>query len=162
MNPQGCTFVMSLVPIVPLRWRFVTPRPIVSCLILRISCLFFPFFLYLSSFFNFFPFYIFTPAFLSPFYVFRFFSFAPSLFFSSSFFFFPFLFFFARPTSLTTGLKVQLRVRRKLQELTTPRSPKIDGVHPDGVVHSPFGRLERFTEVFDATPAPLGGILHDQ
>ena len=144
---------MSLVPIVPLRWRFVTPRPIVSCLILRISCLFFPFFLYLSFFFNFFPFYIFTPAFLSPFYVFRFFSFTPS-FFS--------LFFFACPTSLTTGLKVQLRVRRKLQELTTPRSPKIDGVHPDGVVHSPFGRLERFTEVFDATPAPLGGILHDQ
>ena len=111
-------------------------------------------------FFNFFPFYIFTPAFLSPFYVFRFFSFTPS-FFSSSFFSL-FFFFFARPTSLTTGLKVQLRVGRKLQELTTPRSPKIDGVHPDGVVHSPFGRLERFTEVFDATPAPLGGILHDQ
>ena len=119
-------------------------------------------------FFNFFPFYIFTPAFLSPFYVFRFFSFTPSfflfllLFLFLFLFFFVFCFFFARPTSLTTGLKVQLRVRRKLQELTTPRSPKIDGVHPDGVVHSPFGRLERFTEVFDATPAPLGGILHDQ
>ena len=153
---------MSLVPIVPLRWRFVTPRPIVSCLILRISCLFFPFFLYLS-FFSIFSLFTFShPLFSLP-SMFSDFSPSPLPFFCFFFFFFLFFFlFFARPTSLTTGLKVQLRVRRKLQELTTPRSPKIDGVHPDGVVHSPFGRLERFTEVFDATPAPLGGILHDQ
>ena len=109
-------------------------------------------------FFQFFPFLHFHTRFSLSLLCFQIFLLHPFFFVSSSFFFL----FFARPTSLTTGLKVQLRVRRKLQELTTPRSPKIDGVHPDGIIHSPFGRLERFTEVFDATPAPLGGILHDQ
>ena len=156
---------MFVVPIVPLRRGFVTPRPVVSCLIPRISSLFFPFFPYLFFFFIF-SFYVPPPTFLSTLYVFRFFSFHP--FFFSFFFFFLFYFssssssFFSRPSCLTTALKVQFRVRKKLQELTTPRSLKIDGVHPDGVVHSPFGSLERLTEVFDATPTPLWGILHDQ
>ena len=123
----------------------------------------FPSFYTSLFFFKIFPFLRFHTRFSLSLLCFQIFLLHPFLFLFLLLFFLSFLFFFfARPTSLTTGLKVQLRVRRKLQELTTPRSPKIDGVHPDGVVHSPFGRLERFTEVFDATPAPLGGILHDQ
>lgn len=176
---------MSVIPVALRRRGFVTPHPLVSCLVLRISSLFFPFFLYLlffrfphiflfffsPVFFYFFLCFVltyFSFLFLCPCFVFLFYVFF--LFFSLFLYAFShllsFLFLFIFPRISASSFRIFLFFSFSLffsdsfftshQSEFQPRGP----VHVNGVVHRPLGHLGWPTEVFDVAPMLSWGSFH--